>query len=119
MDRRAAGRAARVFLVVTLALAACGRGPSPSDAGNEDAGDAALSDASARKGPPPAPPPTDALDGGVIARSLPRIQYRGGPVLRHPRIVTITFPGEDAATAAHVARFGEAITKTAWWKAVT
>lgn len=115
-----AGRAARVVAFASIVMA-CGRGPAPSSDGGDarDAGDAALADASARTGPPPSPPPTDALDGGVIARSLPRVQYRGGPVLRHPRIVTVTFPTEDAAVAALLARFGETITKTDWWKAVT
>lgn len=60
---------------------------------------------------------TAAHAGGPIADRLPRIVYRGGPFLRHPRVVTVTFAGDDAALVARLERFGDVIVRTAWWRA--
>lgn len=82
--------------------------PSPPD-------DASATDAGATA----APAPLDAVDGGLIARKLPRIEYRGGPFLRHPRIVTITFAKDDPNVVARLEQLGSTITRTVWWKTVT
>jgi hypothetical protein len=57
-------------------------------------------------------------DGAFLAQRLPTLRYRGGPFLRHPRIVTITFAGDDEALVSRLERFGDSITRTAWWRAV-
>jgi hypothetical protein len=62
---------------------------------------------------------TSAETASLIAERLPRIEYRGGPFLRHPRIVTITFEGDDAEIVSRLERFGKEITHTPWWRAVT
>lgn len=58
-------------------------------------------------------------DRPLIADALPRIGHRGGPFLRHPRVVTVTFAGDDARLVAQLARFGDVITRTPWWQTVT
>jgi hypothetical protein len=55
----------------------------------------------------------------IIAERLPRVGHRGGPFLRRPRIVTITFAGDDAELVARLERFGDTITRTDWWRTVT
>jgi hypothetical protein len=57
-------------------------------------------------------------DGGFLARHLPKLAYRGGPFLRHPRIVTVTFAGDDAALVSRLEQFGDTITRTGWWRTV-
>lgn len=64
-------------------------------------------------------PPSETTDGSLIARSLPRVVYRGGLFLRRPRIVTITFIGDDPALVSRLERFGDTIIHTDWWRAVT
>jgi hypothetical protein len=62
---------------------------------------------------------TRAETASFIAQRLPRIEDRGGPFLRHPRIVTITFEGDDAEIVSRLEQFGQQITHTPWWRAVT
>ena len=62
---------------------------------------------------------SDIVDGGRIARGLPRVEYRGGPYLRHPRIVTITFEADDPALISRLRAFGGTVTRSAWWRTVT
>lgn len=62
--------------------------------------------------------PGDAADGGLLARKLPRIEYRGGPFIRNPRIVTITFANDDPKLISRLERFGGVITRSSWWRAV-
>ncbi len=87
------------ILLVSLALVACRREREPSG----------------RSWPTP---PVEQADGGVVASRLPRIAYRGGPFLRNPRIVTVTWKSDDPALVARLERFGETITRTAWWRTV-
>lgn len=70
---------------------------------------------------PPAqsPPPADVASGALIARHLPRLEYRGGPFVRRPQIVTVTFAGDEPALVGRLEHFGEIITNTPWWRAVT
>lgn len=58
-------------------------------------------------------------DRDIIAGSLPRVVYRGGPYLRRPRVVTVTFKGDDPTLVSRLEQFGEMITRTAWWREVT
>jgi hypothetical protein len=60
-----------------------------------------------------------AVDVARIARRLPRVEYLGGRFLRRPRIVTVTFAGDDLAVVSRLEQFGDTITRTAWWRAVT
>ena len=55
----------------------------------------------------------------LIAERLPRVEYLGGPFIRRPRVVTITFAGESAGLVARLERFGEAVTRTNWWRTVS
>lgn len=65
----------------------------------------------------PAPSPLPA-PGGVLAERLPRIEYLGGPVLRHPQVVTITFEGDEPALVSRLERFGSLIAQSSWWREV-
>lgn len=80
-----------------------------------------VSDAGARTTPrlSAAPAPTDAADGGLVARSLPRIEHLGGAFVEHPRVVTVTFTKDDPQVVARLERFAAVIPSSAWWKTVT
>jgi hypothetical protein len=69
-----------------------------------------------------------AADGATDASTLadaapptrtPAAQYLGGRILTSPRLVTVTFPGDDATLVARLQLFDDTITATAWWKAVS
>jgi hypothetical protein len=79
----------------------------------------ALPTQNSRALPASAPAPSDAADGRLLARKLPRIEYRGGPFLRHPTPVTITFTNDDPKWVARLEQFGTMITRSAWWREVT
>lgn len=106
-------RSARLTeLLAFVFVAACERTPPPPTGADdarsaEDAGIAAVE-----------PAPADAVDGGLIARRLPRITDRVGPFIAQPRITTVTFKNDEAAHVARVDAFAETITKTAWWREV-
>lgn len=63
-------------------------------------------------------PPADTTDGGLVGQRLPRVEYQGGPFLRNPRIVTVTFTDDDAGLVDRLERFGDTITRTSWWRDV-
>lgn len=63
-------------------------------------------------------PPAETRSDSLPARRLPRVVYQGGTFLRNPRIVTVTFPLDDATLIARLARFGETVTRTPWWREV-
>jgi hypothetical protein len=63
--------------------------------------------------------PVDAADGGLLARKLPRIAYRGGPFLRNPRLVTITFSHDNPRLVSRLEDFGRVIARSEWWHTVT
>jgi hypothetical protein len=67
----------------------------------------------------PSPPAAERAGGDPVARSLPRVAYRGGPFLRHPRIVTVTFAGDHPGLVARLGQFGDTVTRSGWWRAVT
>ncbi len=48
---------------------------------------------------------------------IPPVTYQGGNILASPRIVTITFEGDTQR--ASLEAFGDIITTTAWWDAVS
>jgi hypothetical protein len=62
---------------------------------------------------------TATLNSDLLAKHLPQVVYRGGLFLRHPRIVTITFAGDDPGLVSRLEQFGNSITLTPWWRAVT
>jgi hypothetical protein len=61
----------------------------------------------------------DAAGGGLLARKLPRIAYRGGPFVRNPQLVTITFANDDPRLVSRLEEFGRVIARSDWWHAVT
>jgi hypothetical protein len=63
--------------------------------------------------------PAPGSNGDLIAQRLPRVVYRGGPFLRHVRIVTITFSADDPGLVTRLQQFGNTITRTFWWRQVT
>ncbi len=63
--------------------------------------------------------PAAGSNADLIAQRLPRVVYRGGPFLRHLRIVTITFSADDAGVVARLEQFGNTIARSPWWRAVT
>jgi hypothetical protein len=66
--------------------------------------------------PPPAGTPARPGGSALVAERLPRVVYQGGPFLRRPRVVTVTFAGDDPAIVALLERFGETIADTPWWR---
>jgi hypothetical protein len=64
----------------------------------------------------PVPPRAEA-GAHLLARKLPRIQDRGGPFLRHPKLVTITFSNDDPELVARLEAFGSVIMHSDWWRA--
>jgi hypothetical protein len=51
-----------------------------------------------------------------IAAALPRIEHDGGPFLRHPTVVTVTFAGDDPAVVARLETFGTHFVQSATWR---
>jgi len=72
----------------------------------------------AQSTPPGGAPSAEHVNGTLIARHLPRVEYRGGPFVRRPRLVTITFAGDDPQIVSRLERFADTITRTPWWRAV-
>jgi hypothetical protein len=105
-------------LLVASSLFAFGCGgttANQNDAGNpsDDAGVAETGptdDGAADAGPIPYPAPHTAM---------PQVDYNGGRVLQNPKIVTITWAQDDAQMVSRVQQFGDIITSTAWWTAVS
>jgi hypothetical protein len=62
--------------------------------------------------------PPDPIDPKYPSSHTPiaPVDYNGGPVLKTPKIVTITFPGDGLR--ARLEAFGDVITQTPWWDAV-
>jgi hypothetical protein len=63
-------------------------------------------------------PSAEHINGALLARHLPRVEYRGGPIVRRPRLVTITFAGDDPQVVSRLERFADTIARTPWWRAV-
>jgi hypothetical protein len=57
--------------------------------------------------------------GGRIAEALPRVEYQGGPFLREPRVVAVTFRGDDTRVVSALAAFAGLVTRSAWWQGAT
>ncbi len=77
-----------------------------------------LSEPVAGLGPPaagPASPSEPDTGAALLAKRLPRIVHRGGPFLRRPRIVSVTFGEDDPRLVARLERFGEVILDSSWW----
>lgn len=100
-----------VALSLLAALPACGDCRPRSSAGSRDASVHPVG-RSWRSSPPAE------VDGGLVASKFPRVAHRGGPFLRNPRIVTVTFGGDEAETVATLERFGDVIARTPWWRTV-
>ncbi len=99
------------MLVGGLTFVGCGGSADNGDAGN----DSGLNDSANG-------------DGGVTDAAvtypadhtpLPQVDYNGGRILANPKIVTITFAGDDSALVARLQQFGDIITTTPWWTATT
>lgn len=104
-------------IVLVAACVGC-QGSSDSAPGAADA-----STEDARGGPRDAA--GDAFDAGAAldanlapAMALPLLSDLGGPKLTAPRVVTVTFPGDDATLVSTLQGFDDAITSTVWWDAV-
>ena len=100
-----------------FALAACavlfgvgcgGSTPDTSDSGTNDAQATEAGD-------------DGALDASVTYPAdhtpLPLVDYNGGRVLQNPKIVTVTFQGDPLES--RLQQFGDVITTTPWWTAVS
>lgn len=57
-----------------------------------------------------------AMNGELLAARLPRAGFLGGPFVRRPRIVTVTFAADDPAIAGRLRRFGATIARSSWWR---
>lgn len=97
---------------VGLAGIACG----PSDGAVSEVADEIASRAVSE---PPAKVSFEPLRDPPYAH-FPLVEYVGdGPVLTAPEVVTITFASERPSLRAHFERFGDTITRTPWWVAVS
>jgi hypothetical protein len=99
------------LLALLVSNAACRRAPPRKN-------DAPAAEAASTVGRSWVTPPFESADGGLIAARLPQIVYRGGPFLRNPRVVTVTFKGDDAGVVTRLETFGDTITRSAWWRTV-
>lgn len=61
---------------------------------------------------------TPASGNELIARRLPRVAYRGGPFVRRPQLVTVTFAADDPAVVSTLEHFAASITRGDWWRTV-
>jgi hypothetical protein len=96
-------------------FAACsssnGSGPAASPDGGDAAGDDAASEAAIDAGP------DIQQDPNVYPSQhepIPQIDYNGGPILSHIRVVTITFTGDTRRDSLR--SFDHFITSSGWWK---
>jgi hypothetical protein len=108
-------RVSAFLFASSLVVAGCGgTTANQDDAGNpgNDAGVAETStdDGAADAGPIPYPAPHTAM---------PQVDYNGGRVLQNPKIVTITWASDDPTRVSRLQQFGDIITSTAWWTAVS
>lgn len=101
---RAARRHGEVLLLVGALTTGCSRSPA-TESGPMPSGRSWTT------------PPRENADGGIIAAKLPRVGHRGGPFVRNPRIMTVTFSGDDPNLVTRLEQFGDSITRTAWWRA--
>jgi hypothetical protein len=68
---------------------------------------------------PPASGDEARADRSPISDRLPRVAYQGGPFLRSPRIVTVTFEGDDPKVVEHLEALGAMIGQSDWWRDVS
>jgi hypothetical protein len=57
-------------------------------------------------------------DRAALAAALPRVDFAGGPFLRRPQLLTITFAGDDPAVVSELESFAFAIGASSWWSDV-
>jgi hypothetical protein len=102
--------------IATAVFGACGGGAKPPPAEDNDptvdSGVVTPVDA----GPPKPPNPVDPHYPAAHT-PLPPVTYNGGNILDVPKIVTVTFDGDDLRSTAEA--FDDVITTTAWWDAVS
>src|SRR5262245_33601608 len=104
------------FSIVTLAvLAGCGSsGGSEAHPpnGNDNNHNDAVPDAGPVETPDAAPPPPPVDHGApsdtypAFKADVPQLRNNGGPILKNPKIVTVTWP--DDTLAADLEKFGDA-----------
>ena len=64
----------------------------------------------------------DVVDAGVYPADhtpIPLVDYNGGRILASPKIVTVTFAGDDPALVGRLQQLGDVITNTSWWGTVS
>src|ERR1700722_11064171 len=110
-----------LVLAFTVVLAAVGlaMGCSSSSKGqqvNGDAGDATSEGVTADQGAPDAGPDIDQDPDVYPAQHhpVPQLDYNGGPILQHVRVVTVTFVGDVHRDSFRA--FDHFILTSAWWK---
>ncbi|MHB8420004.1 MAG: hypothetical protein ACYDCL_18170 [Myxococcales bacterium] len=108
----------RTLSILTLLAIATACGPKEASDGGIDAGDGGLALDAGDGGSA-----ADAGDGGsgdggdagfleAAHDAFPQIPYGGGPVLTHPQLVTVTFPG--LAIAAQAKGYDDWVASSAW-----
>jgi hypothetical protein len=109
-SRRFSMRVLALASAAVLFCVGCGSAPDTSDSGTDDAAVTEAGD-------------DGALDAAVAYPAdhtpLPQVDYNGGRVLENPKIVTVTFANDDPTMVARVQQFGDVITTTPWWTAVS
>ncbi|HEY1958521.1 MAG TPA: hypothetical protein VGH28_23045 [Polyangiaceae bacterium] len=112
----------RLFAIASALLligigAGCGSSsPDTSDSGTVDTDAATPTEAGDEA--------TPAADAGPVTfpashTSMPLVDYNGGRILANPKIVTVTFAGDDPTLVSRLQQFDDIITTTPWWTAVS
>jgi hypothetical protein len=95
-------------MAVASGMFACGSSTEQADGGDDASADVVAD---------------DVMDAGVSYPAdhtpIPLVDYNGGRVLANPKIVTITFSNDDANMVGRLQQFGDTITSTPWWSAIT
>jgi hypothetical protein len=104
-----------VLAAVGLAMG-CSSSSSKGQPGNGDAGDATSEGVTADQGAPDAGPDIDQDPDVYPAQHhpVPQLDYNGGPILQHVRVVTVTFVGDVHRDSFRA--FDHFILTSAWWK---
>ena len=100
-----------VLFAAALLLVGCGNGDN-SD--TSDSGDSGVAETSSDD---------SALDASMTYpadhTAFPQVDYNGGRVLANPKIVTVTFAGDDGALVGRLQQFDDQVTTLNWWTAVS
>ena len=112
-------RALRFAVLASTLLFSIGCGSTPSSETPSAAVDASAPASDAAVEIIPDAHAHDAADAApaTLPTPMPKVDPRGGDIFRHPKVVTITFPGDPFRETLET--FDDYVTTSSWWTAVT